>query len=98
MELEFVRPGRFSSQRFYKIRLYDALVSSFSMASSGDIPSESVSFNYSKIEMTYTEFANDKIGASSTAWYDLAQDKGGDTSNPNTAPTISSIGPVSTDP
>ena len=66
---------------FMKYTMTDVLVTSYqpSGSSGGDIPLESVSFNYAKIEWEYTETdhnTGDKGAATKTHW-DLTLNKGG---------------------
>lgn len=93
VELELVRTGTRGAERYYKLKLYDVLVSAFSQSSGGDgIPQESVSLNYLKMEMTFTEFVDGQANDATTAWYDVETGKGGITSPPNnTPPTISAL-------
>jgi type VI secretion system secreted protein Hcp len=57
---------------YYTITLSDVLVSSFSQSSGGDVPAESISLNYTKIEMIYTPYdAKGTKGTPVRAGYDL---------------------------
>lgn len=90
VNLELVRSLP-DAQRYYRIHLYDALVSAFSSSSGGDAPMETVSFNYTKIEVTFTDFQPNST-QDSTAWYDLATAKGGFSTGPiNATPTMSAL-------
>ena len=56
----------------YTITLSDVLVSSFSQSSGGEVPAESISLNYTKIEMIYTPYdAKGTKGTPVRAGYDL---------------------------
>ena len=58
--------------------LSNALVSGYSVSSGGDRPSESVSFNFTKIQMKYSQFdEKHKNTANHPASYDLASTKSG---------------------
>lgn len=77
VEIELVRSVAGTNQTFYKIEFHDVLVSSVqpsgSSDSSGDKPTEEVSFNFTKIVWTYTEY-DDTKGTSkgqTTATWDL---------------------------
>jgi len=77
VEIELVRSVAGTNQTYYKIEFHDVLVSSVqpsgSADSSGDKPTEEVSFNFTKIVWTYTEF-DDTKGTSkgqTTATWDL---------------------------
>lgn len=65
-------------QEYYKIKLTDLLVSNFNNQGSGhdDVPMETVSMNYAKIEFEYSEQKPDgTLGGKSTAGYDLKANK-----------------------
>ena len=58
--------------------LTNALVSGYSVSSGGDRPAESVSFNFTKIAMKYSQFdEKHKNTANHPASYDLASTKSG---------------------
>ncbi|WP_420382730.1 Hcp family type VI secretion system effector [Novosphingobium sp.] len=59
---------------YYKVKFTDLLISSFSNAGSGDnsVPIESISINYTKIQIAYTQQQQDGSGgAVSNGGYDL---------------------------
>jgi type VI secretion system secreted protein Hcp len=61
---------------YYAITLSDVLVSGFSQSSGGDLPSEALSLNYSKFQMTYTPYdAKGTKGIPIRAGYDLSTGK-----------------------
>ncbi|MFN7140359.1 MAG: Hcp family type VI secretion system effector, partial [Limisphaerales bacterium] len=96
VELEYT-VGTQVRERYYRVKLYEALVTSFSLtAGTSGRPTEKVGLNYSKMEMTYTQSTKGQPFFENSAWYDLTTDKGGLSNAANTAPTISSIGAVST--
>lgn len=43
-------------QKYYEVKLHDAIVSSFSSSSGGDRPHESISINFTKVEHAYDVF------------------------------------------
>ena len=90
VEIELVRTSP-TRERYYRIKLYDALISGYSTTSSGDKPTESISFDFVRIDLTYTDYT--KLPRSTTAWYDLVNNIGGiqNSNPPNTAPLISAI-------
>jgi type VI secretion system secreted protein Hcp len=58
--------------------LHNALVSGYSISTGGDRPTESVSLNFTKIEMKYTQFdEKNKVVNNFPASYDLATTKTG---------------------
>ena len=67
-QLYFVRTGNNGLETYYKIDLSEALVSGFSVSSGGDLPFESLSLNFTKITVTYSNLA--------PAGYDLKAAKG----------------------
>jgi type VI secretion system Hcp family effector len=86
-------------QRFYRIRLFDVLVSSLTQGATPATVSETVSLNYAKIEMTYT--THDERGAftsATTAYYSLETAEGGvEIVTPtNLSPTLSPLGDLET--
>ena len=65
---------------YYKLRFYDLLITSYQEGgSSGDeFPTESISFNFSKMDMEYRpRNAKGQLGSPATASWDLKADKGG---------------------
>jgi type VI secretion system secreted protein Hcp len=63
---------------YMQYKLHNALVSGYSVSSSGDRPSESVSLNFTKVEMKYVQFDDkNKVVNSFPASYDLAETKTG---------------------
>lgn len=75
INIEVTRDVAGVSETYLKIELKDVLISSYqtSGSSGGDVPTESVSLNYGKIEFKYQQF-DDKTGApggTSTGGYDV---------------------------
>jgi len=62
-EIHFIQTGGTSAkgQTYCKIELEEAVVSSYSMSSGGDRPSESFSLNFTKISYQYDKFDGDKV-------------------------------------
>jgi type VI secretion system secreted protein Hcp len=77
VKIECCRAGG-SQVKYFEITLEEVLISSISMSSGGgDVPTESVSLNYSKIEWVYTQQkrADGSGGGNVAAKYDLAAGK-----------------------
>lgn len=54
--------------------LTDTLISGYSVSAGGDRPTESISFNFTKLEMKYTPYDNkNKPGSPIPAGYDISQ-------------------------
>lgn len=62
-------------QVFVKIELEDVLVSSYSMSSGGDIPSDSFSLNFTKISYQFDTFDGKKITTGTAKKWDLSANK-----------------------
>jgi type VI secretion system secreted protein Hcp len=63
---------------FYKVTLEDVLVSSYQSAGGGESPEDAFSFNFAKIEFSYTpQKADGSADAPVTFTYDLKQATGG---------------------
>jgi type VI secretion system secreted protein Hcp len=76
--LELVR-GQPERRRYYRIVLENVLISSVhTAAEAGDVPTEQVSLNFSKITWTYTEVdASGRPLTDHRAYWDLVRDEGG---------------------
>lgn len=77
-EIAFTRSGVGTSSgkqiELLRLTLEESLISGFSMSSGGDRPSESISFNYTKIEFKYTPMAADgSTGDPVTSTFDLTK-------------------------
>jgi len=66
-------------QNYLEIELTDTLISGYSMSSGGDRPSESVSLNFTKVNVKYQELQKTgaKIGNPIAGYYDISTAKGG---------------------
>ena len=72
--IDFVRTSANKLETYLKIELTNTLVSGYSVSSGGDNPSESISLNFTKIQVTYTSFNADHTkGTPITAGYDLSE-------------------------
>lgn len=67
--------GTDSSQPYMMVTLVDAIVSSYSVSSGGDRPSESFSVNFTKIEFQYDAFDGSKITTGTPKKWDLMANK-----------------------
>lgn len=72
-EIHFIQTGGADKkeQVYLKIELTDPIVSSYSISSGGDRPSESFSINYSKISYQYDAFSGDKVTTGTPKKWDL---------------------------
>jgi type VI secretion system secreted protein Hcp len=73
VDLHFVRTSAGTLEVFYEVTLTNTLVSGFSQSSGGDNPSESLSLNFTKIEVKFTPINEDHSkGTPVPAGYDLS--------------------------
>lgn len=72
----YVRKQDGEQQEYYKVTLEDVLVSSFQASGAGgEVPSESFSLNFSKIELAYDYVTGDGSVRTERAGWDLKQNK-----------------------
>lgn len=76
-EIHFIQTGGTGndSQVYLKYELEDAIVSSYSISSGGDRPSESLSLNFTKIMMQYDAFSGDTKTTGTPKKWDLMANK-----------------------
>lgn len=75
VKIDLVQTGE-SLETYMSYELSDSLISGYSMSTGGDRPSESVSFNFTKIEMKYTPYDNKhQAQAPIPAGYDISVGK-----------------------
>jgi type VI secretion system secreted protein Hcp len=75
VKLDLVQTGE-ALETYMSYELSNSLISGYSMSSGGDRPSESVSFNFTKIEMKYTPYDNEhKAQSPIPAGYDISLGK-----------------------
>jgi type VI secretion system secreted protein Hcp len=75
VKIDLVQTGE-QLDTYMSYELADSLITSHSTSSSGDRPSESVGFNFTKIEMKYTPYDNKhKPGSPIPAGYDVSLGK-----------------------
>ena len=72
VQINFVKFANGAGSTYLQINLTNTLVSSFSMSSGGDRPTESLSLNFTKIEVRYPEFA-DASGLVPRVGWDILQ-------------------------
>lgn len=73
VKIDFVRIGE-AMQTYLEYELSNSLVSAYSVSADGDRPMESVSFNFTKIEMKYTPYdAAHRPQSPIVAGYDISQ-------------------------
>jgi type VI secretion system secreted protein Hcp len=72
--LHWVRTTSGNLETYLEVTLTNVLISGYSISSGGDAPSESISLNFTKIEMKYTPYnADHSKGTPVPAAYDLAK-------------------------
>ncbi len=75
VQIHLVKTGQ-ELETYMEYTLTNALISGYSVSSGGDKPSESVSFNFTKVEMKYTPYDNEhNPGSPIPAGYDIALGK-----------------------
>jgi len=75
VQIHLVSTGN-PGKTYMEYTLENALVSGYSVSTNGDRPSESISFNFTKIETKYTPLGEgNDTGSPVTASYDLATTK-----------------------
>lgn len=75
VKIDLVQTGE-ALENYMCYELNDSLISGYSMSSGGDRPTESISFNFTKIEMKYTPFDNKhQAQAPIPAGYDISVGK-----------------------
>ena len=77
VKIHLVQTGGDALETFMEYTLDNALISGYSVSSDGEsAPSESISFNFTKLEMKYTPFDNEhNPGSPIPAGYDVAKGK-----------------------
>ena len=74
--IEFTETGPSQQEVYLRFELTNALISGYSLSSGGDRPSESLSLNFTKVEMKYTPYDDKhKAGSPIPAGYDLVTAK-----------------------
>jgi type VI secretion system secreted protein Hcp len=73
VNVHFVRTSADQLETYLELTLTNTLVSGYSVSSGGDAPSESISLNFTKIEVKYTPYnADHSKGTPVPAAYDMA--------------------------
>jgi type VI secretion system secreted protein Hcp len=74
--IEFLKTDKGQLATYLSFKLENTMISGFSMSSGGDRPSESLSLNFTKVEVKATQAdATGKAGTPSNVTYDLGQAK-----------------------
>ena len=72
--ISFVRTENKGATTYLEVTLTDVMISGYSISSGGDRPSESVSFNFTKIEVKFTPMKEDgTAGSPYPVTYDLGK-------------------------
>ncbi len=75
-ELHWVQTsGEAGDQVFLKMTLHEPIVSSYSLGSGGDRPSETFSLNFTKVTYHYDDFSGDKVVTGRDQNWDLMANK-----------------------
>jgi type VI secretion system secreted protein Hcp len=73
VEFHFTRTAAGTIESYFEITINNTLISGYSLSSAGDAPSESLSLNFTKIEVKYIPINDDhSTGTPVPAGYDLA--------------------------
>lgn len=75
VQLAVCTTGKGQLMEFLRYTLFNTAVNSYSVATGGDRPSESLSLNFTKIEIAYTSLNMELDGSPSKTNYDLATQK-----------------------
>jgi len=73
--IAYATTGKDTVKEFLRYILTNTAISGYSVSSGGDRPSESLSFNFTKIEIKYTSLAVDESGNPASSNYNLATQK-----------------------
>ena len=65
-EIHIINTQSKANKPYFKITLKDAMISSYSVSSGGDRPSESFSLNFTKIKYQYDQYDGDTLIAAGT--------------------------------
>ncbi len=75
VQIAYCSTGKDEVKEFLRYILTNTALSGYSVSSSGDRPSESLSLNFTKIEIKYTSLAVDESGNPASTNYNLATQK-----------------------
>jgi len=76
VEIHLCETGADELNTYLELKLTNAMISGYSVSSGGDRPSESVTFNFTKIEQKYTPYDDQhEKGNPVTSGYDLTEGK-----------------------
>ncbi len=74
-QIAYATTGKSEVKEFLRYILTNTAISGYSVSSGGDRPSESLSLNFTKVEIKYTSLAVDDSGNPASTVYDLALQK-----------------------
>ncbi len=77
VKISFARTASGSVQTYMEYNLEGCGISGYSLSSGGDRPTESLSFNFDKIEFKYSLVGDNLSGEPETVFYNLADGKTG---------------------
>ena len=76
VELTFLKSAGGENKPYMQIKMENVLISGFSLSSGGDMPSESISLNYAKFQITYiSQSTNSDLAGKDKFGWDLATNK-----------------------
>ena len=75
VEIAYVTTGKNEVKEFLRYILTNTAISGYSVSSGGDRPSESISLNFTKIEIKYTSLNVDEDGNPASTNYNLGTQK-----------------------
>jgi type VI secretion system secreted protein Hcp len=75
VNIVFTTTDQGDTKEFLKYELSNTGLSGYSLSSGGDMPTESLSLNFTKISWTFTSTAPDVSGTPTTQGYDLTTNK-----------------------
>ena len=75
VNIVFTTTDQGDTKEFLKYELTNTGLSGYSLSSSGDMPTESLSLNFTKVSWTFTSTAPDVSGTPTTQGYDLTKNK-----------------------
>ena len=76
VEIHLVETGAEELNTYLELKLTNSMISGYSVSSGGDRPSESITFNFTKIEQKYTPYDDQhEKGNPVTSGYDLTEGK-----------------------
>jgi len=74
-EIHFIQTAGKKNQVYLEYELDDPIISSYSVSSGGERPSESISVNFTKIKKTYNAFSGETVIKGKAKGWDLAKNE-----------------------